>query len=88
METKKAITLLNNHREFTQYSLMGKEIDQVIALLKRGEAYKKMWKELEEKDIDYKTDSPYVNDTMYYIEQKYLKEANPDEANNKRSAVK
>jgi len=40
METKKAITLLNNHREFTQYSLMGKEIDQVIALLQQGEAYK------------------------------------------------
>lgn len=76
MNTKEAIRLLNIYIEYPWSIEVGNEdankFKKIIALLQRGEKFEKMWKELENKDIDYKTDSPYVNDQMYYIEQKYF----------------
>ena len=61
---------------------MKRKCDDIITLLKQGEKatienielkkYKKMWKELENKDLTHDNDNPVVNDEMYYIEQKYF----------------
>ena len=82
MDTKEAIEF----KESIKFRLSHWEevqLNKILSLLKQGEAYRQMWEALENMDIEYKQDSPYVNDTMYYLEQKYLKEANPDEADNR-----
>ena len=49
---------------------------KVEILLQQGEAYRQMWEELEETDMNI--DSPIVNDTMYYIKQKYFPKEEPN----------
>lgn len=40
----------------------------------RLKKFEKMWREFENKDLTYKSDSPDINDEMYYVEQKYFPE--------------
>jgi len=74
MKTKEAIKFMQKEIEYVTYPAFKchKEKREVIEVLKRGEKFEKMWRELENKDLTYNNDSPVVNDEMYYIEQKYF----------------
>ena len=66
----------------------GKKYDEVVALLKQGEAYRQMWGWLDNTISAYYGDPKYFREystkqiikIMSELEQKYLKEANPNEA--------
>jgi len=61
---------------------------QVISLLKQGEAYRQMWEALDDKYGAYTVHECYkgylsISNLLADFKQKYLKEANPDEADNR-----
>ena len=87
MDTREAIEYLDKKNILDKVLKMKiKNVKKLAKLLQRGEADGKelkivkeelkkvwqMWNELENKDLTVESDSPYVNDQMYYIKQKYF----------------
>ncbi len=54
----------------SDFNILVKRWDKLFEEDKINKKYKKMWEELEETDLNI--DSPIVNDTMYYMKQKYF----------------
>ena len=96
METKGAIMVIKKLKrpivEYKDRYYVGDEkerhndnviLDEVISLLEQGEAYRQMWEKFYKEWGEYPIELHNIAEFMEDIEQKYLKEANPNEADNR-----
>ena len=86
MEVKEAIEQIENYVKALDMigepeSKLYTALKQVVPLLQQGEVYRLMWKELSA--WHNKSGIGNLSEAIKILEQKYLKEAKQDEADNK-----